>query len=505
MRRLYTLTLGAIVGSVGAGALAPVPASAQPDSARTSVASPNRSTSALLGALVDTSGTPYTFPEFVDEVLGHHPVAQQARLVAEQARAELRSAWGAFDPKVSAKWDQKRSGGTEYYNYLNTELKIPLPIGADVTLAYDRTMGRYFNPDRRTDGNGTFAAGISIPLGQRIVTDERRTALQQARAARDAGDAERLGIVNKLLYAAAKDYGSWYEAWRRRAIAQEGEALAAFRLQAVRARVNNGESAPIDTVEALLEVQRRQVSRYEAEAAFYLSSLHMTAYLWDPEGRPASLPDAAKPVLHGLGRGGIDSTQLSALVDRAVERNPELAKVQAKIRQASAERLLAAQGILPFAEAKLAGVAERGSDDSFFNRDRLDDNYKAALVISSPLLFLKETGKFNATDAKLDFQRLERDLVRRDIEIDARTAIFDLSNLQRLLVTQEANVRNARLLRDAEQIRFENGESTLLILNLRERLVLDEAGKLASLEAKVASARGALVLATGDRSLLTIP
>lgn len=85
-------------------------------------------------------------------------------------------------------------------------------------------MGRYFNPDRRTDGNGTFAAGISIPLGQRIVTDERRTALQQARAARDAGDAERLGIVNKLLYAAAKDYGSWYEAWRRRAIAQEGEA-----------------------------------------------------------------------------------------------------------------------------------------------------------------------------------------------------------------------------------------------------------------------------------------
>ncbi|HEY0931469.1 MAG TPA: TolC family protein [Gemmatimonas sp.] len=478
-------------------------ASAQADSTR--AIGTATSTSALLGVRVDTSGTPYTFPAFIDELLGNHPVAQQARLVAEQARAELRMAWGAFDPKVSAKWDQKRSGGTEYYNYLNSELKIPLPIGADVTLAYDRTMGRYFNPDRRTDGNGTFAAGISIPLGQRIITDERRTALTQARAARDAGDAERLGIVNKLLYSAAKDYGSWYESWRRRAIAQEGEALAAFRLQAVRARVNNGESAPIDTVEALLELQRRQVSRYEAEASFYMSSLHLTAYLWDPEGRPASLPDDAKPVLHGLGRGGIDSTQLSALVDRAVQRNPELAKVQAKIRQASAERLLAAQGILPFAEGKLAGIAERGSDESFFNRDRLDDNYKAALVISSPLLFLKETGKFNATDAKLDFQRLERDLVRRDIEIDARTAIFDLANLQRLLVAQEANVRNARLLRDAEQVRFENGESTLLILNLRERLVLDEAGKLASLEAKVASARGALVLATGDRSLLTIP
>jgi outer membrane protein TolC len=70
------------------------------------------------------------------------------------------------------------------------------------------------------------------------------------------------------------------------------------------------------------------------------------------------------------------------------------------------------------------------------------------------------------------------------------------------LERQQANVRNARLLRDAEQTRFENGESTLLILNLRERLVLDESAKLAALEGKVASARAALALATGDRQLL---
>ncbi|MBL0940240.1 MAG: TolC family protein [Gemmatimonadaceae bacterium] len=460
-------------------------------------------TSQLVGLRVDTSGVPYTFPAFVDEVLANHPVAQQARLVAEQARAELRGAWGAFDPKVSAVWDQKRSGGTEYYNYLNSELRIPLPIGADVTVAYDRTMGRYINPDRRTNDNGTIYAGISIPLGQRIITDERRTALTQARAARDAGEADRVGIVNKLLYTAAKDYGAWYESWRRRAIAQEGEALAEFRLQAVRARVVNGESAPIDTIEALLEFQRRQVSRYEADASFYVSTLHLTAHVWSPDGRPAALPDDAKPVLDGLGRGGVDSTQLASLLDVAVRRHPELAKVQAKVKQAEAERLLATQGLLPFAEAKLAGVAGRGEDEPFFDRARLDDNYKAGLKISTPLLFLKESGKFGATGAKLEYQRFERDLLQRDLEYDIRSTIFDLANLERLLVAQTANVRNARLLRDAEQVRFENGESTLLILNLRERLVLDEAGKLAALEGKVASARGALALATGDRTLLT--
>lgn len=461
-------------------------------------------TSQLVGLRVDTSGVPYAFPQFMDEVLANHPVSQQARLVAEQARAELRMAWGAFDPKLSATWDQKRDSGTEYYNYLNSELKIPLPVGADITVAYDRTMGQYFNPDRRTASNGTISAGVSIPLGQRIITDERRTALVQARAARDGGDAERIALVNKLLFTAAKDYGSWYESWRRRAIAQEGEALAEFRLQAVRARVNNGESAPIDTIEALLEFQRRQVTRFEAEAAFYVSTLQLTAHIWSPEGRPAALPEQAKPVLDGLGRGGIDSTQVAELVDLAVRRHPELLKVQAKVKQAEAERLLATQGLLPFAEAKLAGVAPRGEADGFFNRGRLDDNYKAALNLSTPLLYLKESGKFSATGAKLAFQEFERDWLRRGLEVDVRASIFDIANLERLLEAQEANVRNARLLRDAEQVRFENGESTLLILNLRERLVLDEAGKLAALEGKVASARGALAVATGDRTLLTI-
>ena len=133
----------------------------------------------------------------------------------------------------------------------------------------------------------------------------------------------------------------------------------------------------------------------------------------------------------------------------------------------------------------------------------MNDNYKAALSVSTPLLFLKETGKFSATGARLEYQQFERDRLRRDVEFDARAAIFELANLQRLLQRQTASVRNARLLRDAEQTRFENGESTLLILNLRERLVLDEAARLATLEGKVAAARGALALATGDRTLLT--
>jgi len=488
-----------LLGSLCLGVVAFNPVSAQARSAADSTAV---RTSALVSALIDTSGVGFPFPMFLDVILGGHPVARQAALIAAQARSDLRTAWGAFDPTITAAWDQKRLGGTSYYNYFDAEMKIPLPIGADVTLAFDRTLGRFVNPDRRTSGSGTFEAGISIPLGQRIVTDERRNALAQARAARDVGAADQVAIINKLLFSAAKDYGAWYEAWRRRAILQEGEALAEFRLQGVQRRVSSGESAPIDTVEAALEVRRRRVSRLEAEAAFYFTTLDITSYLWDDAGRPAALPLEAKPVLDGIGRGGIDSTRLSALLDVATRRNPDLLKVQARVRQAQAQRLFATQGLLPFAEGKLSGLSEQPSDESFLDGDRLGENYKAGLLIRSPVLFLRESGRFSASGQRLEFQRLEEDRTRRQAEFDTREAIFDLANLERLLVLQTGNVRSARLLRDAEQIRYENGESTLLIVNLRERLVLDESIKLAALESKVAAALGALAVATGDRALL---
>ena len=100
--------------------------------------------------------------------------------------------------------------------------------------------------------------------------------------------------------------------------------LAEFRLRAVRGRVANGESAPIDTIEALLEWQRRQVTRYESEAQFYVATLNVTAYLWNARGDAAPLPTQAKPVLDGIAGVGLDSARLEGLLATAAKRHPDL-------------------------------------------------------------------------------------------------------------------------------------------------------------------------------------
>lgn len=452
-------------------------------------------------AAVDSTGTPYSYAVFVAQVLADHPIARQADLLAEDVRAQLRTAWGAFDPTVSAVWDQKRFDGTGYYAYTDVALKIPTPIGSDIKIGVERAAGTFINADRRTPNVGLVTVGMSIPLGQRLLTDERRTALAQARAVRDAGEADRVAILNALVLNAARTYGAWYEAWRRRLIAEEGVELAQFRLDAVIERVNAGDSPAVDTLEASLEVQRRDVVRREAEATYFAALLTLTAFLWDADLRPLALADGVRPTLTGLEAAALsvsDSLNVDQWVNAARAANPALRRVDADVRFAEAQRRLTAQQLVPYAEAGVFALSERGTAPPVFDRAVSQDNYKGSLEVKSPLLYLKERGRFTSASARLDIRRAERDRLQREVENAVRIAANDLNLLASLVSIQQRNLEQTRLLRDAESERFSIGESTLLVVNLRERAVLDEAVKLAQYEARVAAARAALAIAIGD-------
>lgn len=453
------------------------------------------------GSAIATRTVPYPLATFVAQVLADHPVARQAELVAEDTRQQLRTAWGAFDPSVSASWDQKRFSGTQYYSYQDATIKIPTPIGSDIKLSLERASGAYISEDRRTPSVGLISAGISVPLGQRLLTDERRTALTQAKAVRDAGVADRQALLNSLLLTAARAYGNWYEQWQRLAIARDGVALAAFRLAATRERVRNGDNPPIDTLEASLEVARREVQALEAGAAYYAAWLTLNAFLWDATGAPVQLADTVAPVLEGMRAGDIapmDSAQVARWVDDARRANPQLQRLIAEVTSTEAQRRLVSQQRIPFAEASVTALGARGDNVSLSDRLGDEDSYKAELNIRSSLLYLKEMGRYGSARARAESRRLERDRIARDVENAVRIAANELGVLRDIVAQQAANVTRLTLLRDAEQVRFENGESTLLVVNLRERAVLDEAVRLAQLEARVAAARAALAAAIGD-------
>jgi outer membrane protein TolC len=430
-------------------------------------------------------------------------VVRQARLIADGAAGDVTSAFGSFEPKVEASWQQKRfassasSPQTQYYNYADIALKIPTPFGADLKMGYERASGRYINPQFTTPTGGLFSAGVSIPLGQRILTDERRTALRVARALRDVAEGERIATTSKLLFSAAKSYAEWYSSALQLQVIRDGVRLAEARYTAITRRVQAGDAAGIDSIEAAAEFNRRRAQMQGAEQAYFAASLDLTSYLWDARVQPQDLAPGTVPSDSGLGRVVLDSASVPALLARVTALHPDVRKADAKVAQAAAERGLARQAMIPLASADLSALRARGGSFDIGDALQRDANYKAALTVSSPLLFFKERGKFQSTDAKFDRAELEAREARRDVVLLVRTAINDLSQYESQLALQRDAVRLFRILSAGERTRFDAGESNLFLVNSRERQVLDEELKYVALQAKYLAARAALAVAAG--------
>ena len=436
---------------------------------------------------------PVSFPDFGARVQSFHPVARTARASADAAEQDVRVARGSFDPTITATWDRKRFAGKTYYDEVAAELKIPTTLGVDVKVALERSLGTNVNPQAFTPQGGLVTIGVSIPIGQRLLTDERRAALQQARAVREAVDGDRASAINRLLLAAARDYARWYEAWRREGIAREGTALAAFRLDGVRRRYQTGEVPAIDTLEARLEVQRREGQFIEARQALVTARLVASAYLWDEQLRPVELAPNAVPTLNGLSAAPVDSTALASWLDEALRVHPDLARAGARLRALEAQQRLFGQQLIPLVGLDLATL---GSGDAPTG-GALEDNFKAGLNLSSPLLYLRERGRLGGVNRRLDALRFDLARARRDVSIAVRSAANDVGAAERLVALQRITVVQARTLLAGEQRRFDNGESSLLIVNLRERLLLDEEVRLVQLEARQVGARAELATALG--------
>ncbi|MBK8249767.1 MAG: TolC family protein [Gemmatimonadetes bacterium] len=447
---------------------------------------------AVLMQVVVADTAVLSFAEFQRRVATAHPIVRQARLLDTLAMGRERAARGAFDPRVSAQWDRKALAGKAYFDYLDVQLSIPTQVGVDVKVGFERARGPFAAPDRGTPGGGLLTAGVSLPIGQRLVTDERRVALAQARAIRDVAAGERDALVNKLFSTAADAYAAWYEGHQRVLLAEEGVRLAAIRQVALRARVEQGDAAAIDTIEAGLEVSRRQLARREAMLSLQNAGVFVESLLWDDRAQPMQLADNLRPggaELASVLAGRVDAPEVLA----AAREHPELRKALAKVREQDAVRRLALQrAVTPDVSATLTSLAEPGDALGSVTADA-----KAGVGANVPLLWRKERGTLQASTARLDQLASERAVVARGVTIAIQVALNEWRALEELLSMQREVVEQARRLREGEDRKFAAGESTVFLVTARERLVLDEEVKRIALEAKRFTALGKLTVALG--------
>ncbi len=450
---------------------------------------------------VDTARV-FSLQDLAELVFANHPVVKQAALLGERARGQVLQARGGFDPKATSGFDRKRFGGTTYYNNWDNEFKVPLWLGGiDLKASYDRYVGAFVDPETSTPRPGLAGVGLLVPLGQGLLIDARRSTLRQARIMMNAAEADRVKQINDVWLQAAKDYWTWYYTYQQAALIREGVELAETRFRAIRQRVDLGDQAPIDSVEARIIAQDRQVQAEQLAVDLQNARLVLSNHLWNQDNQPVELPARAVP--QPARADSVTRQEFARLRERAATEHPTLRKLDAKILQLGVEERYRRELLKP--TLNLSGTLLSRGD---FYRPEVPvsyqfglNNYKVGLDFALPIFLRQARGQLQVVRLNVRETTLEQQQSRRTIGNQVTAVYNSLRAYERQLAVQTLTIANQRALLQAELQKYELGESTIFLINARETKLIDLRIKQESLRASYEKAVAELYYYAGTRSV----
>lgn len=415
--------------------------------------------------------------EYLGVVKRHHPWLAQANGEVRMAEAGRLAARGGFDPKIDIGYGEKQLDGTNYYQTLESQVKVPLWIG-EVKARFDLTDGQYVNPENQAS-KGLLTAGIMLPILQGMITDERRTNLKLAQLSLSSAEVQRRLMTNDFVFVAMAAYWQWAYAKELVAMYENATALAQTRMDAVKRSVVLGERPSVDTLDALYLVQERRLLLQEAQLLLQNAALETTLY-YLPEGKKiAEMPEGALPVALGsMQPSFLNPDSLVSAQNSFLNSHPALGAGRIKIDALGVERKLKLEKVKPKLNLEYNFLNSLLAKQPLQSRSEPMANYKWGVTFSMPLFLRSERGQVQITDAKLSNARLS--LFQKELEVGQKInmAANKLNNTARQFNLYQQMASNQQALVRAETERLAVGESSLFLVNSRESKALEAQQKM---------------------------
>lgn len=421
--------------------------------------------SALTAQLPDTTGV-LGFEEYIEIVKNHHPVARQADLRPKAGEMSIRRARGAFDPMAYTNIDQKYFDEDQYYSLIGGGVKVPTWFGIEVGAGYDVNEGVFLNPEANVPDEGLWYAGLSLPIGKGLFIDKRRAELEKAQLFNQSTEAEREVIMNKLLFDAGKIYWDWFNAYYVMQVFEEAFTLADVRFKALKREAELGDAAPVDTLEAGIQLQNRILGLQQAQLDFANATQMLSVFLWLDGVAPVELSDDVGPSDFDDTAIGRDDAYFLIEADSLVTSHPLLVQSRLKIDQLDVERRLRKENLKPELNLRYNAISAPVNGNPFTQYSI--NNYTWGLEFKMPLLLRKERGDLKL--AELDIANAEFDLAVRtqSIRADVEMALNEWHTTDEQILLYTRTVADYLRLLEAERILFDLGESSLFLVNSRE-------------------------------------
>lgn len=410
------------------------------------------------------------FEEYLGYVKQFHPLVKQAGLVLTEGQAGVLRARGGFDPKLVADYERKDFKNLEYYDLLDTKLKIPTWYGVELKAGYERNEGVFLNDQNFLPDDGLFAAGISVDVGQGFWINERMATLRKAKFFRQQTLEDRDLLLNQVIYDASLAYFNWLQAYQDAITIEQFVANATLRYNGILKNVEVGENAQIDATEALISLQDRQLSFEQAKVSLFNAGMVLSNFLWLDNDTPLELEENVIPNLEIISEVDI-SLQIAgqSLETFTVANHPKLQSLNLKLEQLEVDQSLKANKLLPKLKLEYNFLTETPDIGNSF----LANQYKGGVNFSFPLFLRKERGDLKLS--KLKVRNTELDLITTELDIQNNVkAIYqelESYTIQNTLIGDI--VTNHQVLLTGEERKFEVGESSIFLVNSRERSLID--------------------------------
>lgn len=405
-----------------------------------------------------------SYNEFLGYVKKYHPLVKSAQLEINKAQANLMMARGGFDPKIEADFDQKQFNGKEYYSVFNSSFKIPTWYGIEVKAGFDNSEGIFVNPENTLPNQGLTSLGITIPVGQGLLINQRMADLRKAKIQIQLSQAERKLQAVEVVYNASIAYFNWKRNYSEVQLYKNYLKNAAIRYKGILTLIKNGDKPAIDSVEAGIVLKTRKWNLEDSSLKLTKAKLELSNYLWLDNNIPLELQDDILPENRLEKTIGETLKTNELLADNiSIENHPKINSIENKLAILEVDRKLKANSLLPKMDVGYHYLSEPNYwNDTNFN------NYKIGLNFKFPLFLRKERGSLQLAKFKIQDTKLSLDLERVQLKNKINAQQTEINSIEKQLqLLSDLVSGNSQMLQSEERL-FSLGESSIFLLNSRE-------------------------------------
>jgi outer membrane protein TolC len=408
--------------------------------------------------------------EVLESVKKHYPpllAVLQDRIIAD---ADVTLAESRFDLGIKSGYEGDFLGFYRNDAYSAGVQQATSFQGMTWFSGYQLGRGSYpsYEGKSQTDSGGEYKIGARLPVFRDRAIDQRRADLQKSWIGRRVAD---LGIDQQRLLItqlAMRRYYDWVAAGQRYQAASEVLKVAEQRDQQLKDAAEIGQIPRIDVTDNLRAILTRRAQVVEAQRGLELTAIEMSLFLRDATGAPRlAAPGELPPSFPEL--RDFDTRRLQEDIDLALRRRPEITRFMAQREQVEVDRRLAQNQLMPNIDVAMSYTRQLG--DRVVRRG--PDDLIASLIFDMPAQRRAAKSRDLSAIARIEqFDQRER-FARDQVTAEVRDAYSALKAAYGRAQVLKQEVAVARELEEAERVRFQLGDGTLFLVNLREQSTFD--------------------------------